>query len=126
MIEKGLKGIAETVCNDKNTAIAMESGSLQVFSTPSMVALMEKASVNAVEKCLEDGQTTVGTFLQIEHISATPYGMKITAESEVTDINGREIIFSVTARDEKDIIGKGIHKRFTVNAEKFMNKTNSK
>lgn len=126
MIEKGLKGVAEIICNDKNTAIAMESGSLQIFSTPSMVALMEKASVNAIEKYLEDGQTTVGTFLQIEHISATPCGMKITAESEVTDINGREIIFSVTARDEKDIIGKGIHKRFTVNAEKFMNRTNSK
>ncbi len=126
MIEKGLKGTAEIAVDSFNTAKSMGSGSLEVFATPSMVALMEKAAVNAVAEFLSDNETTVGTLINTEHISATPVNMTVTAEAEVTEVNGREIVFSVTARDEAGIIGRGTHKRFIVNAEKFMKKTNAK
>lgn len=126
MIEKGLKGTAAVKADNSNTAKTMGSGSLDVFATPAMVALMEKSAVNAVADYLGEGETTVGTYLGIEHISATPVGMEITAVSEVTEVNGREIVFSVEASDNAGVIGKGTHKRFIVNSEKFMNKTNSK
>lgn len=126
MIKTGIKGTAEIAVDTFNTARAMGSGSLEVFATPSMVALMEKSAVNALSDYLEDGTTTVGTFMSIEHISATPVGADVTAEAEVTEVNGREIVFSVTAKDNAGMIGKGTHKRFIVNSEKFMNKTNSK
>ena len=126
MIEKGFKGTAEIEVDSFNTAKSMGSGSLEVFATPSMVALMEKAAVNAVAEFLSDGETTVGTLINIEHISATPVNMNVTAEAEVTEINGREIVFSVTAKDEAGIIGRGTHNRFIVNSKKFMKKTNAK
>ena len=126
MIEKGLKGTAAVKADNSNTAKTMGSGSLDVFATPAMVALMEKSAVNAIADYLGDGETTVGTYLGIEHISATPVGMEITAVSEVTEVNDREIVFSVEASDNAGVIGKGTHKRFIVNSEKFMNKTNSK
>ena len=126
MIEKGIKGTAAVKADNSNTAKTMGSGSLDVFATPAMVALMEKSAVNAVADYLGEGETTVGTYLGIEHISATPVGMEITAVSEVTEVNGREIVFSVEASDNAGVIGKGTHKRFIVNSEKFMNKTNSK
>lgn len=126
MIETGLKGTAEVKSADNNTARTMGSGSLDVFATPAMVALMEKSAVNAIAEHLADGDTTVGTYLGIEHIAATPVGMDITSVAEVTEVNGREIVFKVEASDNSGIIGKGTHKRFIVNAEKFMNKAISK
>ena len=122
----GTKGTAETTVTDANTANTMGSGSLDVFATPAMTALMEKAACNALSAYLEGDETTVGTLLNITHDSATPVGMKVTAEATVTEVNGRETVFEVTASDEKGLIGKGTHKRFTVYAEKFMGKTNSK
>jgi predicted thioesterase len=126
MIEKGMKGTAIIKADSTNSAKAMGSGSLDVFATPAMVALMEKSAVNCLEGHLDEGMTSVGTFINTEHISATPLNMEVTAEAEITDINGREIIFTVTALDSAGIIGKGTHKRFIVNSEKFMSKTNSK
>ena len=102
------------------------SGSLEVYATPAMVALMEKAACNALKGCLDEGQTTVGTLMNIEHLSATPIGMKVTATATVTAVDGRKICFSVEASDEKGLIGRGTHERFCVLSEKFMNKTNSK
>ena len=125
-MELGIKGHAEVEVVHENTAAAVGSGALEVFSTPSMVALMEKAAVNAVAEFLSENETTVGTLINTEHISATPVNMTVTAEAVVTEVNGREIVFSVTARDEAGIIGRGTHKRFIVNAEKFMKKTNAK
>ena len=125
-IINGTKGVAETTVTETNTASAMGSGSLEVFATPSMTALMEKAACNALEGFLEGNETTVGTMLNITHDSATPVGMKVIAEAVITEVNGRETVFEVTASDEKGIIGKGTHKRFTVLTEKFMDKTRSK
>lgn len=109
-----------------NTAETVGSGSLKVFATPAMIALMEKASCRAIENLLDDATTTVGTLINVEHLSATPVGMTVTVKSTVTSVDGRKICFDVEAFDEVGLIGKGKHERFMVFAEKFMQKTESK
>ena len=125
-ITLGLKGIAKETVSAENTAAKVGSGSLPVFATPIMVALMEKAACQALEGHLDEGSTTVGTMLNIEHVAATPVGMAVTAESTVTAVDGRKVCFAVAAYDEAGLIGKGKHERFIVNAERFTDKTNAK
>lgn len=125
-ITLGLKGIAKETVSAENTAAKVGSGSLPVFATPIMVALMEKAACQALEGHLDEGSTTVGTMLNIEHVAATPVGMAVTAESTVTAVDGRKVCFDVAAYDEAGLIGKGKHERFIVNAERFTDKTNAK
>lgn len=122
----GLKGRAETVVTLENTAAAVGSGLLPVFATPMMVALMENAAVNAVQDGLEEGQGTVGTRLDLSHDAATPVGMKVWAEAELTELDGRALTFSVTAYDEAGPIGKGTHQRFVIQNEKFLSKAEQK
>ena len=104
------------------TAEYIGSGDLAVLATPAMCALMENAAMMAVATKLEEGQTTVGTALNIEHIKATKVGDTVTATAVLTEINGRELKFNIAARDEVSLIGEGTHTRFIVNREKFMAK----
>ncbi|MBE6851533.1 MAG: dihydrolipoamide acyltransferase [Ruminococcus sp.] len=122
----GFTASAETTATADKLAVSVGSGSLKVFATPMMAALMEAAACSAVAPFLEDGETTVGTQLCIDHIAATPQGMKVTAEAEITAVSGREISLNVRAYDEAGEIGRGTHKRFVVLAEKFQNKTDQK
>lgn len=125
-IETGIKGTAETNVTANKLAVNVGSGSLEVFATPSMVALMEESACNCLADYLDDGETTVGTELNIKHVSATPKGMNITAESVLIAVNGREFTFEVKASDESGLIGTGTHKRFLVYSEKFTAKTYAK
>ncbi|MGN1480397.1 thioesterase family protein [Porcipelethomonas sp.] len=125
-IKSGMKACAETRVSKENLAVTVGSGSLEVFATPMMTALMEKAAAAAVSECMENDETTVGTMLDITHVSATPEGMNVKAYAEVTEVNGREITFKVSAEDEAGLIGEGTHKRFVVFSEKFINKAKSK
>lgn len=122
----GLKGREETVVVRENTAAAVGSGLAEVFATPMMVALMENAAVNALTGHLEEGQGSVGTSLNITHDSATPIGLKVWAEAELTAVDGRALTFAVTAYDEVGPIGKGVHNRFIIDNERFMAKTAKK
>jgi predicted thioesterase len=122
----GEKATYSIMVSESNTAKTMGSGSLEVFATPAMVAIMEKASTMALQPYLEEGSTTVGTALNISHVSATPVGMKVFATAEVISVEGREITFKVQAFDEGGLIGEGTHKRFVVFSEKFQSKTNAK
>jgi predicted thioesterase len=122
----GEKATYSIMVSESNTAKTMGSGSLEVFATPAMVAIMEKASTMALQPYLEEGSTTVGTALNISHVSATPVGMEVSATAEVISVEGREITFKVQAFDEVGLIGEGTHKRFVVFAEKFQSKTNAK
>ena len=122
----GLKGRAETVVNESNTAQAACSGALPVFGTPFLCALMEEAAWKSIAPHLETGQSTVGTKLNITHDSATPVGMKVWAESEVTEIEGKRLVLKVAAFDEKGPIGQGVHERFIVTDERFLAKTGKK
>ena len=125
-ITVGMKGIAETLVEREDTAKEVGSGSLLVYATPCMVALMEGAACEAIEAALTEDQTTVGTALNIEHISATPVGLEVRAEAEVTAVEGKVITFEVHAFDEAGEIGRGTHKRVIINSQKFLEKAYSK
>lgn len=122
-------GIEHSVClvvDQAHTAKAVGSGSLPVFATPCMVALMEEAAVGCMDPFMEEDETTVGTLMNVSHISATPEGMTITAAAKLVEIDGRRLVFDVTAVDEIGVVGQGRHERFIVKAEKFMKKTLAK
>lgn len=121
-----ISGSAELNVSEKELAVNVESGSLKVFATPCMVALIEKSACNCLAEYLENDETTVGTEINVKHVSATPLGMKVTAEAVLTEINGREFVFNVKAFDESGLIGEGTHKRFLVNSTRFTDKTYSK
>ena len=121
-LKPGLTGTAETVVRETNTALAMGSGSLHVFATPGMIALMEQAACNAVACCLDEESTSVGTFVNITHDAATGMGKTVTATATLVEVQGRKLVFEITAADEDKQIGKGTHERFIINKEKFMAK----
>ena len=125
-ITVGMKGEAFTDVEREDTALEVGSGSLLVYATPCMVALMEGAACEAIAEALDESQTTVGTALNIEHIAATPVGMEVRAEAIVTEVNGKVITFEVNAYDEAGPIGKGTHKRVIINSQKFLDKTYAK
>ena len=125
-VSVGMKGRAEAVVTQDNAAVTAGSGTLPVFATPWMCALMEKASWTAVAPGLEPGESTVGTWLNITHDSATPLGLKVWAESQVTAVDGRRIEFQVTAYDERGLIGQGTHERFVVADDRFLAKAQRK
>jgi predicted thioesterase len=125
-VKAGLKNtVSEEVTADK-TAAAMGSGSLPVYATPAMTCLMEKAATEAVEHLMPDGWTTVGISLHVAHKAATPVGLTVRAEAEVTAVEGRKLVFTVRAYDDKEEIGVGTHERFAVAKEKFLAKAAGK
>ena len=126
MLELNIRGRAESLVTEQNTAASVGSGYLPVFSTPYMLALMEEASQSSVAPYLEDGQSTVGTKLSISHDAATPVGMKVWAESCLTEIDGRRLVFDVCAYDECGVIGQGTHERFIIKRQRFLEKTQAK
>ena len=125
-ITVGMKGEVSTLVEREDTAKEVGSGDLLVYATPCMVALMEGAACDAIAEALSDTQTTVGTALNIEHISATPVGLEVRAEAVVTEVAGKVITFEVKAFDEAGEIGKGTHKRVIVNPQKFLERTYNK
>ena len=99
-ISVGAVGTASTVVTPENTAAAVGSGALPVFATPYMIALMENAACNAIADGLEEGQSSVGTKLDVSHDAATPVGMHVTAKAELVEVDRRRLVFRVTAEDD--------------------------
>lgn len=126
MIEAGIKGKEELMVCDENSALAMGSGTLKVFATPSMAALMELTAWKSVAPYLEEGQCTVGTKLNLNHTASTPIGMKVFCESELVAVEGRKLVFKIIVKDECGVIGDSEHERFIVEDVKFQNKTDAK
>lgn len=126
MLEVGIKGRNEIVVTKEKTAKSMCSGALDVFATPAMIALMENTAFESVANLLDPGCGTVGTALNVKHVSATPVGMKVTCETELIKVDGRALTFSVKAYDEVGLIGEGEHERFIIFEEKFQKKANDK
>lgn len=126
MLKEGVKGTQEIMVTEENTAKVMGSGALDVFATPAMIALMEKTAWESVQLYLEEGSGTVGTLMNVKHVAASPVGMKITCETELTKVDGRALTFSVKAFDEAGLIGEGEHERFIVYNEKFQAKADAK
>ena len=122
----GLKGEATNLVERADTAHEVGSGSLLVYATPCMVALMEGAACEAVAPAIPDEKTTVGIELSITHIAATPVGMEVRAEAELTAVDGNILTFQISAYDESGKIGEGTHKRAIVTTQKFLDKTYAK
>ena len=122
----GLKGTAEADVTAENTARTMGSGSLEVFATPAMCCLMEKAASDLMDRLLDGGRTTVGISLQIAHSAPTPVGMHVRAEAEITAVDGRRISFRVTASDDSGEIGSGTHERFIVYRDRFQERADAR
>lgn len=122
MLETGLKYSESTIVDNSNTAKTIGSGGLDVFATPMMIALIEKAARKCVQPELDANSSTVGTLVNVTHDRASKLGSKITATAELTEIDRRRLVFSVVAEDEKGVIGKGTHERFIVDVDKFMSK----
>ena len=126
MLKEGIKGTQEVVVSEENTAKTMGSGALDVFATPAMIALMENAACNAIADGLEEGQSSVGTKLDVSHDAATPVGMHVTARAELVEVDRRRLVFRVTAEDDAGPIGQGTHERFLIMADKFLAKAEAK
>ena len=125
-ITVGMKGEVGTVVEREDTALEVGSGSLLVYATPCMVAMMEGAACEAIAEALGEDKTTVGIELNIQHTSATPVGLEVRAEAEVTAVDGKIITFQLKSFDEAGEIGCGTHKRAIVPVQKFLDKAYSK
>ena len=122
----GLKAVDEYIVKQEDTAKSLDSGALNVLATPVLIREAERSCKNLVQPLLEEGWGTVGTLVNIRHLAPTPVGMKFCCESEVIAVEGRMIRFHVTLRDEREIIGEGIHERFIINDERFTAKAVAK
>ena len=122
----GMKGITSTLVEREDTALEVGSGSLLVYATPCMVALMEGAACEAINAALPEDKSSVGIELSISHLSATPVGLEVRAEAEVISVEGSIIIFRITAFDEAGKIGEGTHKRAIISTQRFLDKAYSK
>ena len=126
ILEPGIKGESEKIVTENITAGALCSGSLPVFATPAMIAMMEETCFKSIHPMLEEGLGTVGTRLEVDHMSPTPVGMKVRCESILTEVNGRKLTFDVKVYDEKGLVGACVHERFIINNERFMEKAKKK
>ena len=118
-IAPGLTGLVEITVGEEHTAPSIGSGRVHVLATPVMINLIEAAALKAIEHLLPEGYQSLGTHLDVKHIAATPVGMKVRALAEVTAVNGRNVRFAATVKDEVDLIGEGTHERVVVNVAKF-------
>lgn len=125
-LKTGLTGLARAEVDFSNTATTYGSGSIDVFATPAMVGLMEKAALSSVNPLLPEGYTTVGISIDVKHIAATPVGGKVEARVELVEIDGRRLVFNVEAHDDVELVGQGTHQRFIVATEKFLQKAAQK
>ena len=126
MIETGIKGHKEQIVTPEMSAARVGSGLVEVFATPMMVALIEQTCLESVLPQLEEGQGTVGTLVNVTHVSATPVGMRVWCESELVEVDRRRLVFNVKAYDECGLIGEGSHERFIIDNAKFMEKIKNK
>ena len=119
-LEIGARGEATLTVGEEQTAATFGAGGVRVLATPVMIGLMENAAWQAVEALLPEGETPVGTVVNVRHLAATPVGEQVVATAELTEMDGRRLVFRVSARDEHRQIGEGIHERARVNLERFL------
>lgn len=125
-METGITGLQEEIVTEEKAAESMGSGELPVYATPAMIALIEKTAWMSVAGELEEGQGTVGTKLDVEHVSASPLGARITCKTTLTEVDRRRLVFSVEVTDDAGLIGRGTHERFIVDNERFLTKAKGK
>ena len=122
MLKTGLTGREQTIVSLSKSAKEMGSGSLEIFATPALCALMEAAAVNSLSGCLDVGKTTVGISMNLKHTAPTALGMTVGAESELVEIDGRRLVFKITAYDKAGVIGTAEHERIIVSSDRMLEK----
>ena len=125
-LKPGLLGTATLIVGEEHTAPRLGSGRAPVLATPIMIALMEAAAVDCVERLLGEGQESLGVRIGVDHTAGTPVGLAVTATAELEEVDGRKLVFYVEARDAREIIGKGRHERIVVDSERFRAKVRAK
>ena len=121
----GIEGYEEEVVTEELTATHI-GGTVRVFATPMMITLMERVSRVSITPYLDEGQDSVGTLVNVTHEAAVPVGKKVWCGSEVIGVDRRRVTFRVVVRDENGIVGRGIHERFIVDVDRFIEKTYTK
>ncbi len=122
MLHVGIEGNSEIIVKAEDTAARYGSGLIEVFATPAMIGLMESTAQLSIQSFLDNGLITLGTEVNIKHLKATPVGMKVKCVTKLISIDGKKLVFEVSAFDEIAMIGNGTHSRYIVDAEKFMGK----
>ena len=122
----GITGKQTITVTEEKTAQAMGSGTLPVFATPAMIALMENTASKSVEAKLDEGAGTVGTLINVKHVAATPVGMDVTCETKLVEVDRKRLVFEVKAYDAAGVIGEGTHERFIIDNERFLAKAEAK
>ncbi|BCV23403.1 thioesterase family protein [Gelria sp. Kuro-4] len=125
-LQPGLKAEFTAEVKAEHTAAHLGSGGVPVLATPILIAFLERASREAVQPELPEGWTTVGTLVNIRHLAATPVGLKLTARSTLTEVDGRRLVFAVEAYDDKEKVGEGVHERFIIDTERFLGRVEAK
>ena len=121
-LQPGLTGSVTWTATERHSAEAWGSGAVPVFATPSLVGLMETAAMEALRGRLSDGDTTVGTRIDVSHLAATPLGDEVRAEATLTSVDGRRLTFEIVAHDSSQKIGEGRHERVIVSRERFVDR----
>ena len=116
----GMRGEASLVVGEAQTAAAFGAGGVLVLGTPVMIGLMENAAWQLVQPELPEGESTVGTLVNVRHLAATPMGGHVVATAELIEIDDRRLVFRVSARDDTQLIGEGTHERFRIVLERFL------
>ena len=122
----GITGKQTITVTEEKTAQAMGSGTLPVFATPAMIALLENTASKSVEAKLDEGAGTVGTLINVKHVAATPVGMDVTCETKLVEVDRKRLVFEVKAYDAAGVIGEGTHERFIIDNERFLAKAEAK
>ncbi len=125
-IKPGVAGEKTVMVTEAQSARHIGSGAIRVFATPAMIALMEQAAVAAIDPLLPEGQSSVGTALNVRHLAATPVGQQVRARAEVTAVDDRQVTFNVQAWDENELIGEGTHTRFVIDLDRYMKRVAAK
>ena len=126
MLQTGIKNQIELTVTKDKCAGALGSGELDVFATPAMIALIEETAWKSVVPYLQPGEGTVGTALNVRHLAATPIGLTVRCETELSLVDRRRLVFEVRVYDPFGLVGEGTHERFVIQYEKFMKKANEK
>lgn len=121
-LEPGLTATVTTTVSETDTAAALGSGEVDVLGTPRVVALVEQAAVEALRNRLGPGETSVGMRVQLDHLAPTAVGAEVTAEATLEKIQGRRLVFTVAANDERGLVAAGRVTRVVVETERFLQK----
>jgi predicted thioesterase len=125
-ISVGRSGRFDKVVESSDIADKFGNPGVEVLATPVLCHWFESAAVMAIQEGLASGEASVGTRLTIEHLKATPVGMRVIVDAHVIAVDGRRVSFQVEASDERELIARGTHERYIVQLARFLDGVRAK